>query len=176
MSYLNKFFSSTLATGKFIVTVFSLQYDKDASGPINSYLEFGNDNYGMASYTEQSKTVDIKTFLLGSDLREWQKELGLSEFMPLEIYLQHKNRNKVFDSIVYPLSSRESEKDRSYGRRTRGPRPVRNHYAFYRRSAFPRQSVRSPERPRGIRFARHGRKRQVFRRERLRRPPPPPRT
>lgn len=91
---------------------FSLQYDKDASGPINSYLEFGNDNYGMASYTEQSKTVDIKTFLLGSDLREWQKELGLSEFMPLEIYLQHKNRNKVFDSIVYPLSSQESEKDR----------------------------------------------------------------
>ena len=91
---------------------FYLQYDKESKNKINSYLDFGNDNYGMASYTENTKTVDIKTFILGSDLKTWQKELNISEFMPLEIYLKHKEGNKVFDTIVYPDISQESEKDR----------------------------------------------------------------
>lgn len=91
---------------------FFLQYDKESKNKINSYLEFGNDTYGIASYTEDTKTVDIKTFILGSDLRVWQEELRISEFMPLDIYLKHKEGNKVFDSIVYPTTSQESEKER----------------------------------------------------------------
>ena len=91
---------------------FFLQYDKESENKINSYLEFGNDTYGIASYTEDTKTVDIKTFILGSDLRVWQEELKIQDFMPLDIYLKHKEGNKVFDSIVYPTISQESEKEK----------------------------------------------------------------
>ncbi len=92
---------------------FSLQYDKDCGSSLaNSYLEFGNDNYGMAIYTDKTKTVEIKTFILGSDLREWQKELRIPEFAPLDIYLKHKEGNKVFESIVYPDNPQESEKEK----------------------------------------------------------------
>lgn len=92
---------------------FSLQYDKECTSRLaNSYLEFGNDNFGMAIYNDNTKTVEIKTFILGEDLRVWQKELKLSDFMPLEIYLKHKESNKVFESIVYPDQNQESLKAR----------------------------------------------------------------
>ena len=82
---------------------FHLQYDLECnSNTANSYIEFGNDSFGMAVYRDDSKTVEIKTFMLGNDLRTWQKELGISDFKPLEIYLKHKESNKIFNSIVIP--------------------------------------------------------------------------
>ena len=66
----------------------------------------------MAIYKDDVKTVEIKTFILGDDLRVWQKELKIQEFMPLEIYLKHKESNKVFESIVYPDQNQESLKAR----------------------------------------------------------------
>ena len=91
---------------------FTLQYDKECESKIaNSYLEFGNDNFGISVYNNNTKSVEIKTFILGSDLREWQNELRLSEFMPLDIYLKHKEGNKIFDTIIYPDQNKESLKE-----------------------------------------------------------------
>lgn len=92
---------------------FNLRYDKEENSPIaNSYIEFGKDNFGIATYNDSIKTVEIKTFILGENLREWQSELGIQEFRPLEIYLKHKEKNKIFKSIIYPEQSQESEKAR----------------------------------------------------------------
>ena len=94
---------------------FSLQYDKECKSTIaNSYIEFGGNNFGIAWYIDETKTVEIKTFILREDLEKWQRELGILEFTPLEIYLKHKEKNKVFDSIVYPVNPKESEKPGKY--------------------------------------------------------------
>lgn len=92
---------------------FTLQYDRECESKVaNSYIEFGNDCFGISIYNDSTKSVNISTFILGSDLREWQKELKLQEFTPLEIYLKHKESNKVFSSIVYPDQTQESLKAR----------------------------------------------------------------
>lgn len=90
---------------------FTLQYDIESNSKIiNSYLEFGNDYYGISQYNEKTKTVDIRTFVLGSDLRKWQQELKLKEFLPHEIYQKHKEMNKIFESIIYPNINSEKER------------------------------------------------------------------
>jgi hypothetical protein len=92
---------------------FSLQYDQECTSKVaNSYIEFGGDNFGISWYNDETRTVDIKTFLLKQNLEKWQRELGISEFMPLTIYLKHKESNKVFESIVYPDQNQESLKAR----------------------------------------------------------------
>ena len=83
---------------------FCLQYDPEVRSELgNSYIEFGRDTYGIATYTEETKAVEIRTFLLGSDLEVWREELNLPESSnPLEIYLKKKEKNKVFSEIIYP--------------------------------------------------------------------------
>lgn len=93
---------------------FYLQYDPEIMSDLgNSYIEFGRDTYGIATYTENTKTVEIRTFLLGSDLKVWREELNLSENSnPLEIYLKKKEKNRVFSRVLYPTTPQEDLKKR----------------------------------------------------------------
>jgi hypothetical protein len=88
---------------------FYLTYHDTKSNEYNAEVRFEVDGlFGIGWY--ENKVIKVKTLVTPAELLEWEKAYKLKKDLnPVEIYIENKERNKIFNTIYYN-PEKETEK------------------------------------------------------------------
>lgn len=80
---------------------FHLTYHDTKSKDYNAEVKFMIDElFGIGWY--ENKIIKVKTLVTQAELLEWESAYKLNkDLYPVEIYIENKKRNKIFDTIYY---------------------------------------------------------------------------
>lgn len=80
---------------------FHLTYHDTKSKEYNAEVKFMIDElFGMGWY--ENKIIKVKTLVTQAELLEWEKAYKLKkDLYPVEVYIENKERNKIFNTIYY---------------------------------------------------------------------------
>lgn len=88
---------------------FHLTYHDTKSKEYNAEVKFMvNELFGIGWY--ENKIITVKTLITQSELLEWEKAYNLKkDLYPVEIYIENKKRNEVFNTIYYTDNTKEKQ-------------------------------------------------------------------